>query len=60
VFLERYIRGASHVEVQILGDRHGNLVHLYERDCSVQRGTRKVVEIAPAPNLDPAIRNALA
>ena len=52
VFLEKYIRRAKHIEVQILGDTHGNLVHLFERDCSVQRRHQKVVEIAPAYNLD--------
>lgn len=52
VYLEKLIRHASHVEVQILGDRHGNLVHLYERDCSVQRRHQKVVERAPAPYLE--------
>lgn len=59
VFVEKFISRARHIEVQLLGDKHGNLVHLYERDCSVQRRHQKVVEIAPAPNIDPAVRSAL-
>ncbi len=59
VFIERYIRRARHIEVQILGDSHGNLVHLHERDCSVQRRHQKVVEVAPAIGLAAGIREGL-
>ena len=59
VFLEKFIQRAKHIEVQLLGDQHGNLVHLFERDCSVQRRHQKVVEIAPAPNLRHDVRQGI-
>ncbi|MBX9579522.1 MAG: pyruvate carboxylase [Gemmataceae bacterium] len=59
VFLEKFVERAKHIEVQLLGDRHGGLVHLYERDCSIQRRHQKVVELAPAPNLPADIRDAI-
>lgn len=60
VYLEKLVERARHVEVQILGDTHGNAVHLYERDCSIQRRNQKVVERAPAPYLNDAQRQELA
>jgi pyruvate carboxylase len=59
VFLERYIPRAKHIEVQILGDKHGKVVHLHERDCSVQRRHQKVIEIAPSVDLDRNVRAEL-
>src|SRR5436309_5174767 len=59
VFVERYIARAKHIEVQILGDQHGNLVHLWERDCSVQRRHQKVVEIAPSIDLPLELRKKI-
>jgi pyruvate carboxylase len=60
VYLEKLVERARHVEVQVLGDTHGNCVHLFERDCSIQRRNQKVVERAPAPYLDDARRRELA
>ena len=59
VFLERFVARARHIEVQILADSHGSIVHLWERDCSVQRRHQKVVELAPAANLAGGIRDAI-
>ncbi|QDU62637.1 2-oxoglutarate carboxylase small subunit [Planctomycetes bacterium Pan216] len=59
VFVEKFIQNARHIEVQLLGDQHGNLVHLFERECSIQRRHQKVAEIAPAPNLAPEKRDAI-
>ncbi|MDF1767501.1 pyruvate carboxylase [Maricaulis sp.] len=59
VYLEKLIRKARHIEVQILGDSHGNLVHLFERDCTVQRRNQKVVERAPAPDMAAETRSAI-
>ena len=59
VFLEKYLPRARHIEVQIIGDEHRNLLHLYERECSVQRRHQKVVEVAPASNLSQKIRAEL-
>ncbi len=59
IFLEKFVENPKHIEVQIIGDNHGNILHLFERDCSVQRRFQKVVEVAPAPNLKPETKKAL-
>ena len=59
VFIERFLERPRHIEVQLIGDSLGNVVHLFERDCSVQRRHQKVVEVAPATHLPEEVRQAI-
>ena len=59
IFIEKFIVSPRHIEIQVLGDKHGNVVHLFERECSIQRRNQKVIEEAPSPLLDEATRNAM-
>ncbi|HEV3040405.1 MAG TPA: biotin carboxylase N-terminal domain-containing protein [Candidatus Angelobacter sp.] len=59
LLIEQYIEGARHVEVQIFGDHHGNVMHLFERDCSIQRRHQKIIEESPSPAVTPEIRNRM-
>ena len=59
IFIEKFIESPRHIEIQVLGDRHGHVVHLFERECSIQRRNQKVIEEAPSPLLDEATRAAL-
>lgn len=59
VFIERFLERPRHIEVQIIGDAEGNIVHLFERDCSVQRRHQKVVEVAPATHLPEEVRQSI-
>ncbi|HAQ34311.1 MAG TPA: acetyl/propionyl-CoA carboxylase subunit alpha, partial [Alphaproteobacteria bacterium] len=59
IFIEKFVVKPRHIEIQVLGDKHGNVIHLNERECSVQRRNQKVLEEAPSPFLDKATREAM-
>ncbi|MGE0532498.1 MAG: acetyl-CoA carboxylase biotin carboxylase subunit [Hyphomonadaceae bacterium] len=59
IFIEKFVTAPRHIEIQVMGDKHGNVVHLFERECSIQRRNQKVIEEAPSPLLDDKTRNAM-
>jgi propionyl-CoA carboxylase alpha chain len=59
IFIERYVKKSRHIEIQILGDEHGNVVHLGERECSIQRRHQKIIEESPSPRIDPFLREEM-
>ena len=59
IFIERYVKKSRHIEIQILGDEHGNIVHLGERECSIQRRHQKIIEESPSPKVDPFLREQM-
>ena len=59
IFIERYVKKSRHIEIQILGDKHGNIVHLGERECSIQRRHQKIIEESPSPKVDPFLREQM-
>ena len=59
IFIERYVKKSRHIEIQILGDEHGNIVHLGERECSIQRRHQKIIEESPSPKVDPFLRKQM-
>src|SRR5256714_2118067 len=60
LLVEKYVEGARHVEIQVFGDHHGNLMHLFERDCSIQRRHQKIIEESPSPAVTPQLRQRMA